>query len=415
MLSKYWRTLHAGYEIKYYLILWKQAAADKAGGHSLAAGAFCRYLRIAAVTIFLIFLLTPIAYTSRWQGLEVIPRASFSEGYDDNVTYVEHNSIRDFVTSFLAGAGIKREGKTYSLGIDVSVACQLFAGNASFNNAAEYMAVRAKKELSKYDQFTLNDSFSHSEEPRSFEDAFGRTGGRYFTYQNYFTMGYRRDLSRQLAWELRYGNDSKNFSRKDLDDSSVNTAGTGLDYAFDSKTVLSPKYDYTRQDFSSGHSATEHEISVNLRRFLTEQLYFDLQTGVDFMDSYNGRNYTRLLYRAGLTNDIDETTRCGISVEKKFSTTSYAQDLLDSWRVSIELAKQLTARFQTRLNAFYGNGAYVATDIKDKLIGVNAWGSYDLTEKIRLNLNYVYSKDDSTQLMNSYTKNAGYAGVTAEF
>ncbi|MCK5218624.1 outer membrane beta-barrel protein [bacterium] len=394
---------------------WKQAATDEVGGHSLMAGTFRRHLRITAVVIFLIFLLTPMAGISLGQGLEVIPRASFSEGYDDNVTYVKNNSIRDFVTNFLAGAEIKREGKTCSLSIDVNVACQLFAGNTSFNNVAEYIAVRAKKELSKCDQLTLNDSFSHAEEPRSFEDTFGRTGGRYFTYQNYFTMGYRRDLSQQLAWGIRYGNDSKNFSRKDMDDSSVNTVGTGLDYAFDSETVLSPKYDYARQDFSSGHSATENEISVNLRRFLTAQLYIDLQTGVDFIDSYDGQNYTRLLYRAGLTNDIDENTRCVISVEKKFSTTAYAQDLLDSWRVSIKLAKQLTARFQVLLNAFYGNGTYVTTDIKDKFTGVNAGGSYDLTEKIKLKLNYAYSKDDSTQLTNSYTKNTVYAGVSAEF
>lgn len=378
-------------------------------------GQLTPYSRVIVGMIFGVLLLASTSQAFMWQGFEITPRASVREGYDDNVTYTKDNPIHDSITNLLFGAGVKQEGHTHSLAVDFNVAHQFFAQNISFNNTAEDVTVRLSKELSKYDQVKVIDTFSHAEEPRSFEDAFGRTSGRYFTYHNVFGLGYRRDLNEQIAWNLRYTNDTNDYSRKDMSDSSLNTVGTAVDYAFDSATIISPSYDYMYRDFSPGPSATENELAVNLRRFFTSQLYLDLQGGVDFFDSYGGQSYTKPMFRAALTNDIDETTQGGITFEKKYSTTSYTQDLLDSWRVSLKLAKQLTARFQAMASAFYGKGTYVATDQKDNLTGVNIGGSYELTRKAKLNLNYLYAQDDSTETSNSYIKNAVYLGITVEF
>ncbi|MCK5242288.1 hypothetical protein KAR34_07540 [bacterium] len=374
-----------------------------------------RHLRIAAGVVFIVILLSPGGYSFVWQGLEIIPRASLREGYDDNVTYVRNNPIRDMVTNVLAGIIIKQEGKTHSWSMDVDVAYQFFVDHASFNNISEYTNVHLKKKFSKYDQITLNNSFSHFEEPNSFEDAFGRTSGRYSTYHNYFNVAYRHDLNQQLAWNFRYNNDFCTYSREELSDSNLNTVGTGVAYTINSATILSAAYDYIQRDFSPGPSAKKNEVTVKVRRFLTTQLYFDLKTGVDFIDSYNDQRFIHPLYQAALIDDIDKTTQGQIVLKKEYLTTAYLQDLLDRWQVSLKLAKKLTTRFQALVVAFYGRGTYVSTNVQDILSGVNVRGRYDLSKKTKLSLNYVYSKNESSQETNGYIKNVVYLGIMGEF
>lgn len=365
--------------------------------------------------LFLTFGAPSSSYAFLWNNIEVTPRVALSETYDDNITFIKNNPVSDAVTCALIGLGFKIEGKTHSLALDANVAHEFFSQNTSFNNTAEDVTLRLQKELSKYDLIKITDSFSHSEEPRSFEDAFGRTSGRYFTYCNVFNTGYHRDLNQQLAWDFRYANDLTDFSQKDLSDSAMNTVGTSLEYAFDSANILGLNYAWNKRDFSPGPAATEQEVSLNLRHFFTTQLYLDVQPGANFVSSYNDKDYTKPMVRVFLTNDIDKNTQAGISFEKKYTTTAYTQDLFNIWRVSMTYLKQLTNRSSAAFNAFYGHGDYVITDILEKYQGVAIGCMYDLTKKAKLNLSYAFSQNSSTAETDSYTKNTFFLGVTFEF
>jgi hypothetical protein len=374
-----------------------------------------KFPQILLIFSVLLFCFPRPAFSLTAGDFEITPRAGMSESYDDNITYVKDNPQSDWITELLVGLGIRREGKNNLLTMDVSATHQFFFDNSSFDNTSEYLDVNFLQEISKYDTLRITDTFSHSEEPRSFADAFGRTTGRYSTFQNDAGVDYRHDFSQQLAGNLRYANSLTNYSRNDLSDSDMNTVGTGLDYAFNSANIASLNYDWMKRDFSPGASATTRELAGVLRHFFTAQVYLDLQGGADFIKSFNEEESTKPLFRAALINDIDETTRTGIRFEKQYTTTSYTQDLFDMWRVSVNLLKQLTSRFTATFNAFYGQGTYVTTDIQDDLTGVGLGCNYDLTKDAKVNLGYSFSQDDSTDAVNSYTKNVIYLGMEMKF
>jgi len=363
-----------------------------------------------------IFLMSTRGYAAyMYDGLEITPSASIQEGYDDNITYVKNNPISDAFTKLLAGIAVKQERKLESLSLDARIEEELFAQHSSFDTTSEYMNLLYKQDFSKYDQLKVSDAFSHAANPTSFENAFGSTSGRYFTYQNTLDMGYRHDLTEQLAVNFRYANDLLDFTSKSVSNSSLNTVGTGLEYAFDSATILKTDYDYNYRDFYPGLSATENEVSAGLRRYFTPQLYVDLRSGADFINSFNGQNYIQPLYKASLTDDLDENTQTSISFEKQYTTTGYTQDLFNTWRVSANYIRNLNSRITATVNIFYGNGDYISTDIQEKYTGASIGVSYELTKNAKLTLSYTFSKDDSTLPTNSYTKNVVYLGAIYEF
>jgi len=60
------------------------------------------------------------------------------------------------------------------------------------------------QDFSKVDDVSIKDVLEHSYEPQSFEDALGRTNGRYSYFRNRLNVDYTRDLSKQLSAILRY-------------------------------------------------------------------------------------------------------------------------------------------------------------------------------------------------------------------
>jgi hypothetical protein len=350
-----------------------------------------------------------------YNGLEITPTASVQEGYDDNVTYLKNNAISDAITQLAADLAVKQEGKTESLLLDAKVDEELFAQHSSFDNTSEYLNLNYKQDFSQFDQLKVTDVFSHAEDPTSFQNAFGSTAGRYFTYQNTVNLAYHHDLTEQLGANFRYANDLLDFTAANISDSSLNTVGTGLEYAFNSATILKTDYDYSYRDFYPGPAATTNEVSAALRRYLTPQLYAELRSGVDFIDSFNGQNHIQPLYKVSLTKDLDENTQTGISFEKQYTTTGYTQDLFNTWQVSADYIKTLTSRLTATFNVFYGNGDYSGTAIQEAYTGANIGASYDLTKNAKVNLSYTFSKDDSTLPTDSYTKNVVYLGINYEF
>jgi uncharacterized protein (PEP-CTERM system associated) len=195
----------------------------------------------------------------------------------------------------------------------------------------------------------------------------------------------------------------------------MNGVNFGFDYSLSSADILSSEYGFSKREFDPGTSGTTHELSGKYRHFLTKKLYVDLQTGVDVIDSYNNKDYVKPLYRAKLTQDLDQNTQAGVLLEKQYTLPSDKQDLFNSWRFSATLDKELSARLTGGLKVFYGEGNYVASDETDKFTGLETGLAYELTKKTKVNLKYVFSKEASSTVNAGYTRNVVFAGIKTEF
>jgi len=370
---------------------------------------------ILPLSVIVLMHISGNAYCFDFRDIDMDIRAGLSETYDDNITSVHENEKEDFITNLSFGLGAKYEGKTRSLELAANIIQQLFANYDNFNNTSQDVTLSFRQELSKYDRISLKDVFTHTYEPRSFEDAFGRATGRYSYYRNKLNLAYTKDIAKQLSVTARYANEIDEISREDLSDSSLNKAGLEATYFPSSATILMFSYDFSERDFDPGDNATTHTIAGGLRHYLTSQLYFDGRAGLDLINSYDQQDYTKPLIQASLTNDIDENTRAGISFAREYYTNAYSEDLFDYWHASASLRKQLFKRLGCSLSAFYGEGEYIAAGLTDKLRGASIGFTYDLRKNLKGTLNYSYSNVDSTINTREYTRNSVLVGIKAEF
>jgi len=352
---------------------------------------------------------------ARIGGVEIKLRGGVSEAYDDNITYAETGKIHDFITRPIIGAVAAYEGKNTVFSASGNYYHEFYADRSNFNNNGGNFTATIDSELSKFDRVTLSDTFTRTYEPRSFEDQFGRTSGRYSSTRNRVNFGYARDISRHFGLSLRYLNEYNTYSRSDLAKSFLNTAGVEGAYILSSDMSFIGAYDFTRRDFDPGLHATTNTLSGGLRKYFTKQLYFDGMGGIDLTKSYSGRNYTKPMAVVSLTDDINDRTRATLSFSKRYDTISYSQDLFDQWRVSAGLMHELFKKLRGTLSAFYGRGEYVGTRVISKLMGSSIGLTYDINDNWKANANYSFSRQTSTSAGGGYRKNTVTLGLTAEF
>lgn len=378
-------------------------------------------LSMKVIYIFVIFftavlLFVPLsAYSFNYNGLDIKFRGSASETYDDNITFVKDDKKDDFITNLTFGLSAKYEGKTTSLELGGGITQQIFAANHHYNNLSENLTLNFQQELSKYDRISIKNIFTHTYEPRSFEDEFGRTSGRYSYYRNKFNLDYTKDITKRFALTAKYANEIDDISRKDMKDSYLNRGGIEADYSFSPYTVLFVSYDFINRKFVHDEDASTNSIASGIRQYLTKQIYFDGKIGVDFINSYNDENYTKPLIFASITDELDENTRLSLSFKKEYYTSSYEEDLFNHWQASVLFTRQLVERLSCSLSGFYGEGKYVLLGIKDKLLGASIACSYDFRENLRGNLKYTYSDVNSTVETREYIKNTVALGLSIDF
>ncbi|HTL69732.1 MAG TPA: outer membrane beta-barrel protein [Candidatus Eisenbacteria bacterium] len=368
-----------------------------------------------ALTAALIVACQVSAHAFDMNGIDVKPRASVTGTYDDNVTFVRDGEIDDFVTRLSAGLEAKAEGKTHSLNVNGNIHQEFFIDNSEFDNTSGDVNADYKQEFDPYNRIRLRDSFLRAEEARTFEEAFNRTQGRYAYYRNRFLFDYMHDFTKQWSLTGRYGNEISEFQRSDIRDSSLNTAGVEALYQHTSTLKFLFAYDFSIRDFQGGSDAETHTLSTGVLYYLTKQLYAEARVGVDFIDAFNNDDFTEPMFRARLTDDINETTSWDIAFEKEYAPTSYTEDIFDYWQVSTTLRKQFNPRWNAYLSGFYGDGDYQTADRTDTLWGANVALTYDITKIWKGTVKYTFTDVNSDLASQEYTRNTIQAGLALQF
>jgi len=350
-----------------------------------------------------------------WNGLEINPYGNLLAEYDDNITFLETLPLRDQVTHALAGIGLKRQGKNHRLALTAEANGQLFANHPAFNNLSEKATAQWEFHPSPRDHAVFENDFSNAAEPRSFADAFGRAGGRYFTLTNSLCAGYRHAVNSQWEWNLHCGHEINDYSADALRDSTLMKVGGRVAYAADSATCFQGDYGYSQRRFDPATVATTHATAFQLLRYLTPKTYGELQAGANLVTDYAGQRHLRPRVKATLTSDLDAACSARLVFEKTIAAPEYGLDVLESWLVSVQWSSQVTNRAQALVNLFYIQGTYLETDIQDSLFGMDIGGAYELTSNSTLNASYIVARKKSSLALNGYVKNTFQLGISGTF
>jgi len=356
-------------------------------------------------------------YCFDFSDVKLTPKVSVSQKYDDNITFASDNKKSDFITTIALGLGLDYQTKLQSLSLSgkLDVNQQLFMKENEFNNLSQSFTLNYTKEFSPYTRISFTNSFDHKEEPRSFEDEFGRTDGRYSYCLNTAGFTLTKDFSKQLTCRLNYSNQIYKVNRADLSDSYLNKIGVSADYYLSSATILLSSYDFSYREFDPGDSSYTNSLSGGVRRYLTPKLYVDGRVGVDSISGYNDKTFTESFFSSSLTGDLDEVTQAKLSFLRQSSTNAYTQDVFNNWRFSGSFNRQLSNKVKFLLTAFYGKGKYDSSSVEDTNLGISAGLDYDLSENLTGFVRYGYSEKNSTNKTNEYKKNTISIGISRFF
>jgi len=355
------------------------------------------------------------SWAYRFGNVDVKLRPSVNETYDNNITFVKNGKVDDFITHVNFGADVSFEDKMRSLTLSGDVHHSIFLDKSKFNNTAEELNLDFLNEFTKYDRIRVTDNYSHTYEPRSFEDAFGRSRGRYSYHNNYVKVEYSHDVTQQLAVLVKFSNQLNKISSAGLSDSYTNMIGADVFYFINPETRIGIDFEFRKRTFDIGGNSTTDSLSATVRRYITQRLYFDGKIGADFIDSFDGSRLTRPSFEASLTEEVDQVTTAKLSFTKSYNTTSFATDLFNEWRVSGFLTREITKRLAVSGSFFYGEGEYISSRRKDKLSGASLSLDYDLLHNLKGSVVYSYSEVSSTDNLQSYAKNVVSLGLGAEF
>ncbi len=304
---------------------------------------------------------------------------SVSEVYDDNIRYAESNELDDFITRLTVGVGVDNESARQRLKLMASLHQDLFASNNDFNNTAEDANLNWRFDAAKHTRLTFKNVFTHAEDPRSFEDNLGRTGGRFSYVRNRFNTEVRQELGPQVAVIGRYGNEVFDISREGRSDSVLHTAGLQGEYAFSSETIFLGAYDFSYRDFHPGGDAHAHTFAGGVRQYFTPAVYLEGRAGLDVLEDFTGDTKLRPRFQASLNHEVDEESLASLTFDETYETSSYDTQLLKSWRTSLYYQRQLQKRLLGSVAAFYGQSEYLTSSVDDDVAGLALKFDYEVT------------------------------------
>ncbi len=331
--------------------------------------------------------------------------ASVSEIYDDNIAYAESDETSDLITQLSLGLGIDYETPRQRLRFMGKLNPQIFARHSEFNNLSQDLDANWRMDFSKYTRFSVKDVFTHAEDPRSFQDTLGRASGRYSYMRNRLNAQVRHEFSKQFALIGRYGNEITDLSRDTLRDSVFHTVGAQGEYAVSSETFFLGSYDFGIRDFQPGNDALSHTGQLGVRQYLTPAVFLEGRAGLDALDDFTGDTSVKPRLHASINHEVDEESLASVTIDQSYETTTYAEDLLKSWRASLAYRRQLLKRLNGSVAGFFGQSEYENTSIEDDIAGAAFSLVYELSPDWTAGVSYQFSNIESTDQTKEYLKN----------
>ncbi len=371
------------------------------------------FIKSAIIYSVYFMLLTSNALAFDMSEIELTPEITVSETYDDNISYASAHELSDFITRINPGVTAEYDADEFRWDIYADVTQVMFARHNEFDNTSESVAFNGQLDLSKHDRLTLSEKFSHTYEPVSFDEAFGRTLGRYSYYTNNIVVEYIRDITSQCEAKVYYGHRSDQFAGHVAEDSYMNTAGAQIDYSLTSRTRVYAYDEFSKRTYEYGFDLSKNRAAAGIEQDITNQLSCTAEAGIDFISADS--DYQKPLISLSLNDRIDESTDASLSYVQEYAISQYQQDCFDSWMTSAKLSRHPSPRIQYGCALFYGEGKYSNAAFHEQFIGNEIWLNYSINKNTDIIAAYTLAKVLSGDADREYTKNKILTGVRAKF
>jgi hypothetical protein len=367
---------------------------------------------IIVFSLFLIFVKAPLF------ALNFNLIGSISEIYDDNINTSETNPEYDLITNIMLGFGVNHEGRSQNLLFIGHVYQEIFLKNNEKNINSQDFDLQYSLFLSPRNKVQLNNKFEHYPEPKEFGDTFGRAADRDGYFRNNFNFAYSRQFIRRFSGILQYSNQVTKNKNDALIDSKINEGEVKATYYWSSINITSALYNIIKTEYENSEFVTDQRGSIIHRLFFTKQLYISLNLGYQYIKTSQDNEIKNVPMEISIADDVDKKNTIILTYIREYSATPNSDEVFENWRITGELLRQVSRRFNFFFSIFWGKGRYTPSDIVNKLIGLKTFLSYAFTENIqgKLEYSYLYVKKEMSSIeIAKYDRNKISFALEAKF
>jgi hypothetical protein len=294
----------------------------------------------SALCLCALLLLPALAWADT--RVELTPRISVSEVYDDNIYLDNTNEKSDYLTTVSPGINLTMSSQHSSLALDYAPTWVWYDKYDQNDTVRHAGTLAFGQNVTQHVRFNLSDTYVRSEEPlettedvestRTTRNTYQRNvGSASATYQfgpeNTFDLGFRHSylknedptlddgsvqdpyanmtywLNKKNGLDLNYGYTKASFSRDDGlppgDDYDGHAAGLAWIHRFTPRTRASAGYNFTNRDFDgTTEDYKVHDVSFDLGHEFSADLSLNLGIGYFWQQNDISENETGYTYDA---------------------------------------------------------------------------------------------------------------------
>jgi hypothetical protein len=182
--------------------------------------------------------------------VEMIPRISLSEVYDDNINLDVTNEESDYLTTVSPGINLTMSSQRTSLSLDYSPTWVWYDENDQNDTVRHAGSLALTQRPTEHTTLSLSDTYTRSEEPLETDEEIQSARRSRNTYQrNSGSAGFSYQFGPENTLNLGFRHSYLKNEDPTLDDGTIQSPFANITYWFNVKNGLDLNYGYTKAIF----------------------------------------------------------------------------------------------------------------------------------------------------------------------
>ena len=279
---------------------------------------------IVAVALVLGMLFSSAA----WSAVDISPRFSLSQEYNDNIYLRESNRQSDWITTVEPGLSLGYSRRSLEMTLDYSLRYRFFKDNTSENQDRFRDVQRGAADLLFFGgrPFTLRATGTVTRETLDERDRdleFNDTVERSTVYRLSLIPEYRLRVGPTTAVIFGYSFNMVDYAASAGSDYIEHQGRTTIEKNISANLDIWGRYQYTYHDNDRNiEDYDRHEVSVGTNYRLGARTSLNAMIGRTIIDFDQGDDTTRTIWAADLTYLISEALRTTLAYSENFAMTA---------------------------------------------------------------------------------------------
>ncbi|MEE4254902.1 MAG: TIGR03016 family PEP-CTERM system-associated outer membrane protein [Desulfuromusa sp.] len=361
-------------------------------------------------------LLSPV--TGAWAEMEIHPRLTVEEEYNDNIYLAPANEEEDWITTIQPGISLNYRNRSVEATVDYSLRYRLYKDNSdeNLNDFKDVQQANATALFFGNRPFTLRLSEVISREAIDQRDdfAFSDTENRSTVYHTTVAPEYRLQLVPTFSLLFGYTYDRTDYVDPRGNDAEVHEGRISLVKQLSASSEAFARYAYAMQ--MSDDDADEFD-RIDYTLGITQQLggrtTLSVEGGYSQIEYDSGFDTDSTNWLVNISYHLSEPVTLSLAYSQDFTVT--AEDGLTETKEAVFGAAYTKESMSASTELFWNNSDYVRLDREDSAYGVRFDFAKPLARAVTVNFDAEYERAQFDDLGSDEDVNRFTLGTSLDY